>query len=53
MTAFTVVPCQCSVAYDGQFCENDRDGCADNPCDTGGLHSDVLSLVGIGWKDGL
>ncbi|XP_052780549.1 mucin-like protein [Mya arenaria] len=39
--AFTVVPCTCTAAWEGDFCEVDKDGCADNPCYTGVACSDV------------
>ncbi|XP_077993853.1 uncharacterized protein LOC144447650 [Glandiceps talaboti] len=34
---FTVVPCVCSAAYTGDFCEIDYDGCLDEPCYPGVL----------------
>ncbi|XP_059159686.1 G surface protein, allelic form 168-like [Physella acuta] len=29
---FTVVTCECNPGYDGDHCEHDMDGCANNPC---------------------
>ncbi|XP_062578222.1 mucin-like protein [Saccostrea cucullata] len=40
---FVVVPCVCLTGYDGKFCENDEDGCADSPCWPGVDCTDVLA----------
>ncbi|XP_056001709.1 uncharacterized protein LOC125655815 [Ostrea edulis] len=40
---FFIVPCTCVTGYDGNFCENDQDGCATNPCWPGVDCTDVLA----------
>ncbi|KAK2160224.1 hypothetical protein NP493_1661g00003 [Ridgeia piscesae] len=39
----TVVPCECSLGYGGDFCQIDIDGCADQPCFSGVLCTDVAA----------
>ncbi|XP_061167956.1 serine-rich adhesin for platelets-like [Saccostrea echinata] len=40
---FYIVPCTCVTGYDGDFCQNDMDGCAASPCFPGVTCSDVLA----------
>ncbi|XP_052261338.1 mucin-like protein [Dreissena polymorpha] len=53
-TQFTVVPCNCPAAWEGAFCEKDKDGCKENPCYTGVKCTDVpaglLSSQPAGFK---
>ena len=39
----TVVPCECAPGYGGDFCQLDIDGCADQPCFSGVLCTDVAA----------
>ena len=39
----TVVPCECALGYGGDFCQVDIDGCADQPCFSGVLCTDVAA----------
>ncbi|KAI0239341.1 Mucin-like protein [Lamellibrachia satsuma] len=39
----TVVPCECALGYGGDFCQLDIDGCADQPCFSGVLCTDVAA----------
>ncbi|XP_070537209.1 mucin-4-like [Ptychodera flava] len=60
---FAVVPCDCPLAYTGDFCEEDYEGCLDEPCYPGVLCFDNIApedgvrcgpcppgLVGTGFK---
>ncbi|XP_023933575.1 uncharacterized protein LOC106153406 [Lingula anatina] len=41
MSSFAFAYCMCQDGYGGQFCEEDIDGCADNPCYFGVVCHDV------------
>lgn len=32
--AWYTVPCECSTGWSGEFCDDDIDGCAEDPCFT-------------------
>ncbi|XP_023932116.1 uncharacterized protein LOC106156983 [Lingula anatina] len=48
---FTEVPCECPSGREGNYCERDIDGCADNPCFTGVACVDVAA-PGTGFQCG-
>ena len=41
--------CRCNPAYEGMLCENDIDGCKENPCQDPSLCEDVPA-PGVGFK---